>query len=208
MTSNPDSAASNEPNVRTEEPQTEQTCAECGRTIPPGEGIPTETKTFCQPCFEKLQAVLVSAVEQQSQDINYAGAIAGGILGGVIGALVWWGFTVVTHIAFGLVAVLIGIAVGKGVVMLSGGKRAVSLQVISVVIAIICFALASYWVNRSLVLQAWGEQGLEWTLPFIPNPTLLVEIVRLDFGLWDVIFLAIVVWESWKIPKPISLARS
>ena len=35
---------------------------------------------------------------------------------------------------------------------------------------------------------------------------LFVEVVGLDFGLMDLIFLGIVVYEAWRIPAPIRLA--
>ncbi len=181
-------------------------CAECGKEISAEEVIRTENSTFCPSCYQQLRQALQTMIDQQSQDINYIGAVGGGLLGGLLGALVWWGFTALTHFAIGFIAILIGFAAGKGVVMLSGNKRAASLQALAVVISIACFALASYWVNRTFLLQAVHDQGMEGTLPLIPNPSLLIEVVKLDVGLWDVAFLGITIWESWKIPKPISLA--
>jgi len=186
-------------------PSTPVTCAQCGRLIPPGEWVRTESKDFCSSCFARLRATVEAVVAQQSQDINYGGAVVGGLLGGLLGALIWWGFTVLTHVSFGLVAIVIGIGVGKGVVMLSGGKHARSLQAISVVIAIVSFIMATYWVNRTFILQAAAEQGIEGTLPFIPGVRLLIDIVTLDLGIFDAVFLGIAVWQSWKIPMPVRL---
>ncbi len=189
----------------TENPSQEQACAQCRRQLAVGEGVRTENKLFCPQCYEQLRATLTAMVDAQSKDINYGGALTGGILGGALGALVWWGFTVLTNIAFGLVAVLIGIAVGKGVVMLSGGKRARSLQGMSVLLSIVSFGYASYWVNRTYILRAMVEQGQEVALPFFPDPSLLFEVATLNFGLIDLFFLGIVIWQSWRIPQPIGL---
>lgn len=186
--------------------QSNEKCAECGRTVSAEEAIRSEEGVLCQSCYQQLRQAVQAMIDKQSEDINYLGAVGGGLLGGILGALVWWGFTALTHIALGLVAILIGFAVGKGVVILSGNKRAVSLQVISVIISVACFAVASYWVNRTFLLKAAQEQGLQFVLPILPDPALLMEVIRLDFGIWDVLFLAIVVWQSWKMPKPISLA--
>jgi hypothetical protein len=181
-------------------------CAECGTTLAEGQDRQeTDGGTFCRSCFERLTHELQQALEAQGRDINYPLALIGGVAGAALGTLVWWGFTVVTQIAFGLVAVAIGFAVGKGVTMLSGGKRHQNLQVMSVVISILGFGYASYLVNRTFIQRAFAEQGQELVLPFVPSPELFVNVVSAGFGIMDIVFLAIVVWEAWKIPAPVSL---
>ena len=44
------------------------------------------------------------------------------------------------------------------------------------------------------------------SLPFIPNLALYIDVLMAGFGFMDVVFLAIVVYEAWKIPAPIKLA--
>ena len=81
--------------------------------------------------------------------VNYPMAVAGAILGGALGTLAWWGFTALTHIAFGLVAVAIGFLVGHGAMRFADGKRTVGLQVLAVGVAAVCFIVATYLVNIS-----------------------------------------------------------
>jgi hypothetical protein len=184
-------------------------CAECGTPLAEGQDRQeTDGKTFCRSCFERLTHELGRALEQQGQDINYPMALLGGLAGAALGVLAWWGFTVMTSIAFGLVAVVIGIAVGKGVTMLSGGKRHLNLQILSVVIALVGFAYATYLVNRTFIERALVEEGQQMALPWLPSPELFMNVVRLDFGIMDVVFLAIVAWEAWKIPAPVALRRA
>ena len=38
-----------------------------------------------------------------------------------------------------------------------------------------------------------------------PNPSALMEVVTLGFGVMDVVFLAIVLWEAWRRPAPVKL---
>ena len=178
-------------------------CSECGRMLSEGQDREaTEDAVFCRPCFDDLTAQLHQAVAGQGQGIDYSRAVAGGLLGAALGVLVWWGFTVVTGISFGLVAIVIGIAVGKGVVMMSGNKRSRELQITSAVIAILGFVYASYLVNRTFVQRALAEQGQGGILPWIPSPELLLNVLQLGFSFMDVVFLAIVVYEAWKIPAP------
>ena len=181
-------------------------CAECGTLLSEGQDRETtDDSVFCRPCFNNLTAQLQQAVAVQGQDINYSMAAVGGLLGAAIGVLAWWGFTVVTNIAFGLVAVVIGIAVGKGVVMLSGNKRSQGLQITSVIIATLGFVYASYLVNRTFVQKALTEEGQDVVLPWIPNPEMLIWVLQLGFSFMDVVFLAIVVYQAWKIPAPMRI---
>ncbi len=181
-------------------------CAECGASLAESDSrVETDDGTFCETCFANLRAQVEHALRQQSADINYPMAAVGAIGGAVIGVLAWWGFTVVTNISFGLVAVVIGFAVGKGTVMLSGNKHSTGLQALSISVSIVAFFYANYLVTRTFVHQAWAEEGMEGALPLVPNPALLFEVIALGFGIMDVVFLAIVVYEAWKIPAPIKI---
>lgn len=182
-------------------------CLQCGRSLDPREDHEsTEQGVFCRPCFTALTAQLEQALAQQGAGgVNYPLAVLGGCLGGALGALVWWGFTVITNIAFGLVAIIIGIAVGKGIVLLSGGRRARSLQLLSVGIAAAAYFYAQFLVNRTFAIRWLAEHQPGATIPWLPDPQLFYEVVKLSFGAFDLFFLAIVVYEAWRIPAPLRL---
>ncbi len=187
------------------EPETVR-CSECDTELSEGQDRETtEDAVFCRSCFNNLTAQLHQVVAEQGQNINYPMAVVGGVVGAAVGVLAWWGFTVVTTISFGLVAIVIGITVGKGVVMLSGNKHSQGLQITSVIIATLGFVYASYLVNRTLVHRAIAEEGQELFLPWIPTPDVLINVLRLSFSFMDVVFLAIVVYEAWKIPAPVQI---
>jgi hypothetical protein len=134
-------------------------------------------------------------------------AMAGAILGGVLGTLAWWGFTALTHVAFGLVAVAIGFLVGHGAMQFAGGKRAVGLQVLAVTVAAVCFIVATYLVNMTVINQHLASRGEAWRVPFPPpNAQVFYRVVATGFGVMDVLFLAVIVWEAWIIPRPSELA--
>jgi len=180
-------------------------CAQCDCEVTPANRVTTDNAVFCSACYEQLKRIIEESVDMQSRNINFPMAAVGGLVGGCIGAAVWWGFTVVTNIQFGLVAVLIGWAVGKGVVTLSGNKRAKSLQLMSVGIAAVCYLLANYWVIRTSILKYYASQGESISLALIPDPGLLMEISTLGFEFFDLIFIAIALWQAWKMPAPIQL---
>jgi hypothetical protein len=182
-------------------------CAECSTLLPEGTDIETtDGGTFCRYCFNALTTQVQRSVSAQGENINYLMAAVGGLIGGVLGSLLWWGFTVVTNIAFGLVAIAIGFAVGKGVVLLSGHKRSQQLQIMSAVISAIFFFYASYLVNRTFILRLYADDHLDLMIPVLPtDPALFMEIVQANFSLLDFVFLAIVVYQAWKMPAPFRL---
>jgi hypothetical protein len=182
-------------------------CAECESFLLEGQDQEvTAEATFCRSCFDNLAAQVSYVVEAQGREIDYQRAIFGALLGGAAGVLLWWGFTVLTKVSFGLVAVVIGIAVGKGILWMTGGKRATNLQMISVVVATLSFVYAKYLVNRTFILQAYAEQGL--SLPLAPDLQTLFGVVKAGAGFIDLIFLGIVVYQAWKIPAPFDLGNT
>lgn len=179
-------------------------CMECGRELVADEPRQTTAEgAFCLACFERLAAQVKGIFATQAQDINYPLATVGGMLGGFVGGLVWWGFTVLTNVAFGLVAIVIGVAVGKGVHIFSGRKRSRALQVLSVALAAVSYFGATYMVTRSFLLDHPTDTGAIVALPLLPDPLLALSVVRLGFDGFDLLFLAIAMWEAWKIPAPI-----
>lgn len=153
---------------------------------------------------ETIETVLA----QQDQGINFPGAIAGGLLGGALGALIWWGVVVVTNFQIGLIAIVIGWAVGQGVHILSGRKRALSLQIISVAITAISYSIASYYVGRTFFQKYAAENNIDGGLPLIPDLSLFFDVVTSGMEMFDLLFVAIALWQAWKMPAPLVIQRS
>ncbi|MGE5361684.1 MAG: hypothetical protein ACM3NQ_21925 [Bacteroidales bacterium] len=195
-----------EPGIGNDTALTGAVCAQCSRTVELADTIMAGDRAFCRPCYASLRAELQSIAEATRTDVNYLQAALGAGLGGVIGTLAWWGFTVLTHIAFGLFAVAIGFLVGQGTVRFSGGKRSRGLQVLSVTVALLSYVAATYLVNMTFINQSLASEGAAFRLGFPPQTAaLFFRVVSIGFGLMDVVFLAIVVWEAWKAPRPIAL---
>ena len=182
-------------------------CLECNTPI--GEGVAsirTARGVFCAECFALLKQQAQQVLAAQSENIDFARALAGALLGGIGGAAVWWGVTIATHVSFGLIAIVIGVAVGKGIVTFTGGKRAQSLQVMSVVVAAAAFAVGTYLTKRTFILDYLHQQGKLVDLPLVPtSPRYFFGVVSAGFHVFDLVFLAIVVHQAWKIPAPVRL---
>jgi hypothetical protein len=182
------------------------TCARCGRTLTGDDRVDADDRAFCRSCHETLRQQLEQVVDAMSTDINYPMAFVGAVLGGAAGVLLWWGFTVLTKISFGLIAVAIGFAVGWGTTRFAGGKRSRGLQVLSAAVALASFFVATYLVNASFINKTLAERGDGRRIPmFTADPTLFARVAALGFGLMDLVFLAIVLWQAWKMPAPVRL---
>jgi hypothetical protein len=181
-------------------------CARCGVTPGPEDRVDTSDRAFCRPCFVLLEAELQGALASMSRDVAYGRAAVGAVLGGAAGAAAWWAFTVFTKIAFGLVAVAIGVLVGKGTVTFAGGKRSRGLQMLSATVALVAFVVASYLVNMTFINQALEQQGQPWRLGF-PPPSIAVFwwALSLNFGIMELVFAALTLYQAWVLPQPLAV---
>jgi hypothetical protein len=182
------------------------TCARCEKALGPDDRVEAGDRVFCRSCYDTLKFELQRGVRSMSEDVNYPMAAVGAVLGGALGVALWWGFTVLTKIAFGLVAVAIGFLVGHGTIRFAGNKRTAGLQALAIVVAALCFGVASYLVNMTFINAELARRGEAWRIPFPPSSlTLFFRVIAASFGVMEVVFLGIVVWEAWRIPRPIRL---
>jgi hypothetical protein len=181
-------------------------CARCQKALTDDDRVVAGDRVFCRSCYEVLKFELQRAVAQMSADINYPMAALGAVLGGMAGVLVWWGFTVLTKIGFGLIAVAIGFLVGHGAVRFTGGKRSRGLQILAVVVGALSFLVAAYLVNMTFINEVLAQQGKIWRVPFPPlSPGMFYQVLAVNFGVMKLVFLAIVIYEAWIIPRPVKL---
>jgi hypothetical protein len=180
------------------------TCTRCRVVITGTENHEiTPDGIICRSCSESHRWELERSRPEQGQEINYPAALMGALLGGAAGVLAWWIVTVWSHISFGAVAILIGIAVGKGATLMSGNQRSRGLQILSATVAGASFFYATYLVHRSFLQQALAQAGKEASFSLLPDPMLFFRVVSLNFEMFDVLFLAIVLWEAWKLTAPV-----
>jgi len=179
-------------------------CARCQSALGESERVPAGDRVFCRTCFDIVKLQTRTGVAARSDSINYPVAAVGAILGGAVGALAWWGVTVLTHIGFGLVAVVIGLLVGHGTLRFAGGKRGVGLQALAVVVGALSFLVAVFLVNMTFLNAALAQRGDAFRVTF-PPPSLeaFYRVITANFGIMKLVFLAIIVYEAWFILRPI-----
>ena len=83
---------------------------------------------------------VVSAPPKGSGFVRFAKAGCVGTLAGLLGALIWYLIRVIAHIELGLVAILVGLMVGKAVYRASASQGGIIYQVLAVLITYGCIS--------------------------------------------------------------------
>lgn len=182
-------------------------CMQCDKTLRENDDKEiTEKGPLCRDCYNRLAEQVQNMVQQQGENINYSAATIGAVVGAAVGVIVWWGFTVLTNIEFGLVAVVIGFTVAKGIALTTGGKRSRELQIMSVIVASLAYFYANYLVTRTFILREYPQYADK--LGFLPEPRLLFALTKMSFDLFTIVFLAIIVYEAWRLVAPFQLQKN
>lgn len=180
-------------------------CAQCAVPLA-DDRVVLADRSLCAPCYAALAAELTRVLNATATNVNYPLALLGALLGGALGAVAWWGFTIVTRISFGMVAVVIGYLVGHGAMRGAGNKRTASLQALSAAVATVSFAAATYLVNMTLINRELLRRGEAFQVPLVPaSLAQLTDVLGIGFGAMDLAFLGITVWQAWSIPRPLRL---
>ena len=152
-------------------------------------------------CAEEAEAEYQAETERPN--------LAVGLLLGVVAAIgataVWFGVTVLTQCRVGLLAMLVGYAVGRAVVSGAGKKRGTALQVISVVITLTAVAFGDYLTIRHFNVQDAGSEGAGLLLP--PGEMLALLIEGVASSPWILIFWIIALLVAFRVPVARRLRR-
>ncbi len=134
-------------------------------------------------------------------------AILGGLLAAIIGGAVWGGIAIYTGYEVGYVALGVGFLCGMGVVLFTGGKKGMPLQVIAIVASVLGIVIGKYGTYHHDYQQWLIEEG---------HPAATVEQYGLFSGNmmqvfaenlsgmmsgFDLLWVVIAVYVAWSIPK-------
>lgn len=144
-------------------------CAICSQTI--GDAyFSVGGQAVCPACCDKLKAPVLGTRWSRLFKASLLGLGAG-----LIGAIIWFAIRRVTHYEIGLVAILVGLMVGKAVRVGSGNQGGRGYQILAVVLTYCCIA-ANYMpdIFESL-LQMSREEAVEKE-----NPVNDTKLTRTD----------------------------
>jgi hypothetical protein len=150
------------------------------------------------------QAPMSAAIHPQGGTPPIQGALIGGALAALVGGLVWGGLVILTGFEFGIVAWLLGGAVGYAVLMFSKGETGFPQQIAAVVFSIGGILLGKYltfyYFVKEVVSQELGAVTAE-------NISLFSAGLIGEFlgglgdvvGLFDLLWIGLAVGSAWKI---------
>ena len=139
-----------EPAAATAAPAAGVTCANCQRAITTTYHLLNEA-VLCGPCRGKLERELNGS----GAGGRMGSAILWGVGGGIVGSIAYYAVAAISGYIIGIVAILVGWLVGKGVNRGSGGRGGVAYQVVAMVIT--WFAIASAYIP--MAISEAREQG-------------------------------------------------
>jgi len=131
----------------------------------------------------------------------YFSAIILGILAAIISSLIWFGLVVLTEWQVEIIAVLIGVLIGKAVLIGSGNKGGAYFQVISIILTVVSMFFSEYLISWFSSYKYYLEKGIGTLHLFLPLPT-IAEMVKdsLYNNPLTLVFFGIAIWEAYKIP--------
>lgn len=191
------------------EPAASSTCGQCAQTIA-DRYFEANGVVLCTGCKERLEA----GWKGGSKLARFGKAVALGAGGGLIGALIWFAIARFTGYELGLIAIVVGFLVGKGISVGSeyrGGRGyqilAVAITYLSIVSTYVPLFIEEFDEKAAREAQAAIEAG---TTPAEPMPRALLYItssvvaVAAPFlggfeNLMGILIIAIALWEAWKL---------
>lgn len=148
-------------------------------------------KLLCVPCHAALQ----TALNAGSSATRYAAALLRGSVAALLGAVISYVFTRVTHIELGLVSILVGYLVGKGVAQGARNKGGPGYQALAVGLTYVAVAL-SYAPD----ILATSDGIVEGALVVLKQP--LHNAIASPLS---AVINAFALWEAWKLNRAVAL---
>lgn len=181
-------------------------CSNCQKSIPATEaycfqGKNNEDVYFCAECKQEID----TALQQETENPNYFGAIILGLIAGAIGALVWYFIEILTGYQIGYVALGLGYLVAWAVILGSGKKRGISLQIISSVIALLAVLSASYlsfmhffndYLQEELATAAGGQ-----SIPYIWLSPLNKDLLQALISPMGLVIWGLALYIAFRTPQ-------
>ncbi len=168
------------------------TCLQCQQPV--GEAYyEAAGKTVCERCKRQIEWHL-------AEGAGFAGflkALAFGVVGGALGATLWYVVRAFSGYEVGLIAILVGWLVGRGVHLGTGGRGGLGFQVLAVLVTYASIALQyvpDVWsaINQSEKLEGGARVvafviavPVAFAAPFLMGFQNIIGLLIIGFGLWQ-----------------------
>lgn len=110
--------------------------------------------------------------------------------------------TVKTDTIYGLAAAVLGLLVGKAVVIGSGAARGRLLQAVSVAVTLVSLLVSQYFVVRQVLIEATCCDAPPVPLLILPRHAVVLVRDSVTTDPLTLVFWAVALWVAWRIPAP------
>lgn len=107
-----------------------------------------------------------------------------------------------THAIYGLAAAVLGLLVGKAVVIGSGAARGRLLQAVSVVVTLLSLLVSHYFVARQVLIEVTCCDASPVPLLILPRYAVVLVRDSLTTEPLTLVFWGLALWVAWRIPAP------
>lgn len=133
---------------------------------------------------------------------NFALAVPAGLAAALAGAVIWAFFTYLTGMALGLIAIVIGALVGFAIRKVGRGVD-MHFSALGALCSALGWALGTVLCDVAFLAKAAHRSFFE--VLTILGTSDLASLVMQAADAMDFLFLAIAVWEGWKLSRAYSL---
>jgi hypothetical protein len=147
-----------------------------------------------------------TAAEEELSGGALVPAILGGLLAAIIGGAVWGGIAIFTGYEVGYVALGVGFLCGMGVVMFTGGKKGMPLQMIAIVASVLGIVIGKYVsffeAVKGVVAEEKGAEAVAEMSMFSMDMVQFFgdNLTAMASGM-DALWIVLAVYMAWSIPK-------
>jgi hypothetical protein len=171
-----------------------RTCAACQNALT-GNYYAAGEHVFCPPCRDQILASMTGG----SAARRLFRALAFGVLAGLAGALLWYAVRKGTGYQVGLIAVVVGWAVGAAVRKGSDGRGGVAYQLLAVLVTYCGVALN--FVPDFYTLYA--NEHADWPTTLLVLAAIIEAVIYpvMGSGIIGILIVGFALWEAWRINK-------
>ncbi len=160
-----------------------------------------------QALVDKIHAEITEAVKkEQLNNTLIVSASLGGIIAAVTCGVLWGLIVIITEYEIGFMAWAVGLVVGFSVILFSGGKRGLPLQVIAVASSIFGIIIGKYltffYYLKVMVEEEHGKEAAS-SLSVLSGDVIqffFENIISMSHPL-DLLWIFFAVVTAWRIPK-------
>lgn len=184
-------------------------CGVCSRTF--------AGKTYCETCAASLERKaeqryqaagdpaaiarsIPSAPISPANPVSYGRSLFFAVLGGALGALIWFAVVTATDMKLGIVAIGVGILVGRGAVLGAGGRGGRGVALLALGVAIVAMGAGEYLMMNHAVLRYMAEHQIATPASGFIGFDLFTKVYGAGFSFMDLVFYAIGAHQAWRQP--------